>query len=86
MAVTVTAGPEWAAEPMEEAYGFRGIPVPVKLQGGKMAKIDPLTLTILAAALEAASWLRPDSLTGSADLSVRDTHVRVTIQAPALLV
>ena len=38
------------------------------------------------AELEAASWLRPDSLTGSADLDVRDIHVRVTIQAPALLV
>ena len=86
MAVTVTAGPEWAAEPMEDAYGYRGIPVPVKLKNGKMAKIDPLTLTILAAALEAASWLRPDSLTGSADLDVREIHVRVTIQAPALLV
>jgi hypothetical protein len=85
LTLTVTAGPEWAAEPMEDAYGFRGIPVPVKLQGGRMAKIDPLTLTILAAALEAASWLRPDKLTGSADLSVGETHVRLTIQAPALL-
>ena len=78
MAVTVTAGPEWAAEPMEDAYGFRSIPVPVKLQSGKMAKIDPLTLTILAAALEAASGLRPDSLKGSADLSVGEFHVRLT--------
>jgi hypothetical protein len=85
MAVTVTAGPEWAAEPMEAAYGFRGLPVPVKLQGGKMAEIDRLTLTILSAALEAASWLRPDNLTGSADLSVGGTDVRVTIEAPALL-
>ena len=85
MAVTITAGPDWAAEPMEDAYGFRGIPVPVKLQGGKMAKIDPLTLTILAAALEAASWLRPDNLTGRADLEVGETRVRVAIQAPALL-
>ena len=85
MSVMVTAGPEWAAEPMEVAYGYRGIPVPVKLQGGRIAKIDPLTLTILAAALEAASWLRPDNLTGSADLDVGETHVRVTILAPALL-
>jgi hypothetical protein len=50
-----------------------------------MAKIDRLTLTILAAALEAASWLRPDNRTGSADLSVGEAHVRVAIQAPALL-
>jgi hypothetical protein len=83
MTVTVTAGPEWAAEPMEEAYGFRGIPLPLKLKNGKMAKIDPVTLTILIAALEAASRLRPDNLTGSADVSVGETRIRLTIQAPA---
>ena len=54
MAVTVTAGPEWAAEPMEEAYGFRALPVPVKLRNGRMAEIDPVSLIILCAALEAA--------------------------------
>jgi hypothetical protein len=83
MTVTVTPGPEWAAEPMEEAYGFRGIPAPLKLRNGKMGEIDPLSLTILCAALQAASRLRPDNLTGSADLSVGETRIRLTIQAPA---
>jgi hypothetical protein len=85
MALTVTAGPEWAAEPMEDAYGFRGLPVPVKLQNKKLAEIDPFSLHILIGALEAASLLRPDNLTASAEQARGDLSLVVTIHAPAPL-
>jgi hypothetical protein len=86
ISVMVNCEPEWAAQPMDEAYGFRGIPVPLKLQGGRIAEIDTISLILLCAALEAASKLRPDNLTGRIDWTLGKARLQLTIQAPAPLV
>ncbi len=80
LSLTLNFEPDWAAEAVHEAYGTTGIPIPIKLRGGQPVEMDATSMTLLAAALEAASKLTPKKLQGTAEMPGK---MRVTVEAPS---
>ncbi|HUB09820.1 MAG TPA: hypothetical protein VMB50_22650 [Myxococcales bacterium] len=84
LSVTLNFEPAWAAKAADDAYGCKGLPLPMKLAGGQAVKLDALSLTVLTAALHAMAKLRPGNLMETAEQAVpKGGRVRLTVEAAA---
>jgi len=82
-AVTFDEEPAWAAQAFEDAFGFRRLPVPLRVKSGTGSPPKADELHVLAAALEAAARLStledPDDARARIEVDGRVISVALTL-------
>lgn len=83
IAVTFDAAPEFAHEVLLEVIGVPVLPVPTRVERGKMVPPSAVEILALAAALVAASGLTPSTPVGIGGVSDGRGSVSVKVTAPS---
>jgi hypothetical protein len=84
LGVTFTDEPAFAIDGMVRAYGLNRLPMPLKVQSGKLVTVDDIDLMLLATALQGLSALSDEGVDGSGHVKVADLEVWSVVRPRAV--
>lgn len=83
IAVTFNEAPAFARELLETVVGGPILPVPTRMERGRMGPPSATDILVLAAALLATSQLTPSTLIGIGEVTDDSGSVTVKVSVPA---
>jgi hypothetical protein len=83
LAITYDAHPEFVLDALDGAYEVGGVPVPMRIEAGKLKPLSTSDVLVIAAALRAAAQFTEGTVRGSGVVAFGEVTVRVDIAASA---
>jgi hypothetical protein len=81
LAITYDAHPEFVLDALDGAYEVSGVPVPMRIEAGKLKPLSTSEVLVIAAALRAAAQFTKGAVRGSGVVSFGEVTVRVDVAA-----
>jgi hypothetical protein len=81
IAVTFDPGPDFALNAIRGAFAMGGVPVPIKVVGGKLKPINASEVLILATALRAAAMFTAEEGMGTGRTTIGDLALQVELRS-----